>query len=81
MEEADGDALKIRCHSRRTCSSCTRQLVLSHWAGTSRGWSSGPFALGAAFTPVIAGATHRPSCHTGVVKLYPVIAPDPKVEP
>jgi len=41
-------ALKIRCRSRRTCPSCTRQSIWSHpaEAGAScpRGWSSGPFA-------------------------------------
>ena len=30
------DALKIRCRSRRTCSSCARQSILSHSAGASR---------------------------------------------
>ncbi len=62
-------ALKIRCRSRRTCSSCSRQQILSHWAGASRGWPSGPFALGAADTPVMAGTAHLPSSQTGVVKL------------
>ena len=64
-------ALKIRCRSRRTCPSCTRQSILSHSAGTfclgSR--SSGPFALGAAFTWVTAGVIQVPPSHTGVVKL------------
>ena len=63
------DALKIRCRSRRTCSSCSRQRTLSHCTGTSRGGSSGPFALGAAVTPVMAGTPQRPPSHTGVVKL------------
>ena len=52
------DALKIRCRSRRTCSSCARQSILSHWEGASRGRSSGPFALRAALTSATAGATH-----------------------
>jgi hypothetical protein len=62
-------ALKIRCRRRRTCSSCARQSIRSHWEGASRGRSSGPFALGAAFTWAMAGTTHRPPSHTGVVKL------------
>ena len=64
------DALKIRCRSRRTCSSCTRQLIFSHSAGALRGWSSGPFAIRAVPVPSVpAGRTHWPSRHTGVVKL------------
>ena len=65
------DALKIRCRSRRTCSSCFRQSILSHWAGALRGWSSGPFAIGAVFpVPVImAGRTQALPSQTGVVKL------------
>jgi hypothetical protein len=62
-------ALKIRCRSRRTCSSCARQLTSSHWPGALRGGSSGPFALGAARTSAMAGAAHLPPSHTGVVKL------------
>ena len=62
-------ALKIRCRSRRTCSSCARQSIASHWAGASRGWPSGPFALGAAVTPATAGTTHWPPSQTGVEKL------------
>jgi hypothetical protein len=70
------DAVKIRCRSRRTCSSCARQSILSHWTGASRGWSSGPFTIRAAVTvtSATAGTTHWPPSHTGVVKLYPVIA-------
>ena len=61
---------------RRTCSSCARQSILSHWTGASRGWSSGPFTIRAAFTvtSATAGTTHWPPSRTGVVKLYPVIA-------
>ena len=62
-------ALKIRCRSRRTCPSCARQSILSHWAGALRGRSSGPFALGAALTSATAGVTQVPPSHTGVVKL------------
>jgi len=37
-------ALKIRCRSRRTCSSQDRQLMVSHSSTScSRRWSSGPF--------------------------------------
>ena len=65
------DALKIRCRSRRTCSSCFRQSILSHWTGALRGWSSGPFAIGAVFpVPVMmAGRTQALPSQTGVVKL------------
>ena len=63
-------AVKIRCRSRRTCSSCTRQSILSHWEGALRGWSSGPFAIRAVtVTPATAGATHWPPSQTGVEKL------------
>jgi hypothetical protein len=62
-------ALKIRCRSRRTCSSCARQSIRSHWLGASRCWSSGPFALGATLTAVTPGVTQVPPSDTGVVKL------------
>ena len=64
-------AAKIRCRSRRTCSSCARQSTLSHWTGALRGWSSGPFTIRAASTATsaTAGTTHRPPSHTGVEKL------------
>jgi hypothetical protein len=63
-------AVKIRCRSRRTCSSCARQSIRSHCAGAVRGWSSGPFTIRAvAVTPATTGATHRPPSQTGVVKL------------
>jgi hypothetical protein len=63
-------AVKIRCRSRRTCSSCARQLIRSHCAGAVRGWSSGPFTIrAAAVTPATTGATHRSPSQTGVVKL------------
>ena len=64
-------ALKIRCRSRRTCPSCSRQPILSHSAGASRsrGWPSGPFALGAAATSATAGRTQVRPSHTGVEKL------------
>ena len=63
------DALKIRCRSRRTCSSRRRQSIVSHWTGAPLGWSSGPFTIRAtALTSAIAGRTHWPSCHTGLVK-------------
>jgi hypothetical protein len=65
------DALKIRCRSRLTCPSCSRQLTSFHPAGAScsRGRSSGPFALGAAATPATAGRTQARPSHTGVEKL------------
>ena len=64
------DAVKIRCRSRRTCSSCVRQSILSHCTGALRGWSSGPFTIrAAAVTPATAGAVHWPPSQTGVVKL------------
>ncbi len=62
-------ALKIRCRSRRTCSSCARQSILPHWTGALRGWSSSPFALGAARHLGHHGGTQVPPSHTGVVKL------------
>ena len=62
-------ALKIRCRSRRTCPSCSRQSILSHWAGASRGWSSGPFAIRAWPHLGHGGVTQVPPSHTGVVKL------------
>ena len=63
-------AVKIRCRSRRTCSSCARQSIRSHWPGAVRGWSSGPFTIrAAAVTPATTGATHRSPSQTGVVKL------------
>jgi hypothetical protein len=63
-------ALKIRCRSRRTCSSCSRQSIRSHRPGASRDWSSGPFALGAAtLTSATTGVTQVPPSHTGVEKL------------
>jgi hypothetical protein len=64
-------ALKIRCRSRRTCSSCPRQSIFSHWAGASRGWSSGPFTIRpAALTPAMAaGRTQALPSQTGVEKL------------
>ena len=64
------DALKIRCRSRRTCSSCSRQWVLPHQAGASRSWSSGPFAIRAwPVTSATTGVTQVPPSHTGVEKL------------
>lgn len=64
------DAVKIRCRSRRTCSSCARQSIRSHWPGALRGWSSGPFTIrAAAVTPATTGAVHWPPSQTGVVKL------------
>jgi hypothetical protein len=64
------DAVKIRCRSRRTRSSCARQSVRSHWPGASEGWSSGPFAIRARpVTPATAGVTQVPPSHTGVEKL------------
>ena len=63
-------AVKIRCRSRRTCSSCARQSIRSHWTGALRGWSSGPFTIrAAAVTSVTAGVTHWPPSQTGVEKL------------
>jgi hypothetical protein len=62
-------ALKIRCRSRRTCSSCARQPIRSHWPGALRCWPSGPFALGATLTGVTTGVTQVPPSHTGVEKL------------
>ena len=63
-------AVKIRCRSRRTCPSCARQSIFSHWTGASWGWPSGPFTRRAvAVTPATTGATHRPPSQTGVEKL------------
>ena len=63
-------AVKIRCRSRRTCSSCARQSILSHWLGALRGRSSGPFTRrAAAVTPATAGVCQVPPSHTGVEKL------------
>jgi len=54
-------AVKIRCRSRRTCSSCARQSILSHCTAALRCWSSGPFAIRAvAVTSAITGAVHWP---------------------
>jgi hypothetical protein len=63
-------ALKIRCRSRCTCSSCARQSISSHPAGGSclRGWPSGPFTFGAA-TEITAGAAQLLPVHTGVLQL------------
>ena len=64
------DALKIRCRSRRTRSSCARQPIRSHWTGASEGWSSGPFAIRAVtVTSAATGVTQVPPSHTGVEKL------------
>jgi hypothetical protein len=64
------DAVKIRCRSRRTLSSCARQSIRSHWTGMLRGWSSGPFTIRAvAVTSATSGAAHRPPSQTGVEKL------------
>jgi len=56
-------ALKIRCRSRCTCSSCARQSILSHSARASwlGGWPSGPFtssraAIASANTCPVIGA-------------------------
>ena len=63
-------AVKIRCRSRRTCSSCARQSILSHRTGALRGWSSGPFTIRAvAVTSVTSGTAHWPPSQTGVEKL------------
>ena len=63
-------AVKIRCRSRRTCSSCARQSIRSHWTGALRGWSSGPFTIRAiAVTPATSGRVHWPPSQTGVEKL------------
>src|ERR1700730_575298 len=68
-------ALKISCRSRRTCPSCSRQPIMSHPAGASRDWPIGPFTCRATtFTSATAGVTQALPSHTGVEKLYPVIA-------
>ena len=65
------DALKIRCRSRRTCSSCTRQPIFSHWTGALQGWSSGPFAERQVTATPDTGAvrTQALPSQTGVEKL------------
>jgi hypothetical protein len=64
------DAVKIRCRSRRTCSSCPRQSIFSHWAGSLRGWSSGPFTIRAVtLPPATSGRAQARPSQTGVEKL------------